>query len=177
MKKKIYAVVGVSVLLLLVCLAFIPSTAENNYGDSIDYKGTVCIYKNGELIECNHNILYNSGKNLIRDLVGGGGSGAVLNISLCNATAGCGGPVADASETYSEFAGCGLENSQGTYTALTQDGNWTITKTFTATCDNVETNVTRLQNATGTNFAGNSFTLVTLQTNDQLTINWTIQVS
>ena len=56
-------------------------------------------------------------------------------------------------------------------------GNWSIYNEFTSTCDNVVTNVTRLRNTNGDDFAGNTFTLVTLQTDDLLLINWTLSVS
>ena len=48
--------------------------------------------------------------------------------------------------------------------------------TFTSDCNNVVTNVTRLGNNTDY-FAGSSFTSVTLQASDTLTINWSIGVS
>jgi hypothetical protein len=173
----IYSILSVVILTFIFYLAPNISLDANSQSDSLNYRGDVCVYLNGELVECSHNVLYNSGANLTRDSLGIGGNGEVLNLSLCNATAGCGTPVAAASETYNEYTGCGLGNVQGAYTSLGQTGNWTVSNTFTASCDNLEVNVTRLQNESGVNFAGNSFTLVTMQTNDQLTINWTLQVS
>lgn len=174
--KVIFGVLGIISLLLIISI-FSFSISPTTTSQSIDYHGSVCVYKNGELVDCNDNVLYNSGANLTRDSLGIGSNGAVLNISLCNATAGCGTPVAAASETFNEYTTCGLAEIAGSYSNLGQTGNWTVSHTFTASCDNLEVNVTRLGNDTGTNFAGNSFTLVTMQTNDQLTINWSISVS
>lgn len=158
-----------------------------NYGvddaTTIHYKANVCVTHadpNGNVLssECDHNVLYTTGKNLIRTYLGdtGGGTDEVDQISLCNATAGCGTPVAGKTEDFTAYAGCGLEEATGTYGAL-GDGNWSIYTTFTATCDDLLVNATRLGNTNNDDFAGNSFSLVTLQTNDQLTINWTISVS
>jgi len=155
------------------------SNEKNNVGDSITYHSNVCIYKNGELVDCNHNLLYDTGKNLIRTYLGdtGGSGDEVDQMELCNSTAGCGDPQADASESYTAYTSCGLSQTTGDYNALAQDGNWTISATFTSTCDNLETNMTRLKNTAGTKFTGVRFTDVTLQTGDTLLINWTIWVS
>ncbi len=153
----------------------------------IKYKAQVCVYKTAwlgdhygdrEVVDCSHNVLYNTGQNMTRDLLGGGGN-FIRNISLCNATAlNCTAPVAAGTETFTTYLGCGLNSTQGTYTPLaTVAGNWSVYTTFTATCNNLEMNATRLLNATGSLFAGNSFAFVTLQTNDQLTVNWTIGVA
>lgn len=157
----------------------LPETSSTT-SSSLNYEGYVCISKNGELIECSHNLLYSNGKNMTRDYLGAGSSGAILNISLCNATsgAGCGTPVAAGTETFSLYTSCGLNSAQGTYGAIPNTpGNWSVAKTFTATCDSLEINSTRLTNTSGAIFAGNTFSVVTLQTNDQLTINWTLMVS
>ena len=138
----------------------------------------VCIYKNGELVNCSHNLLYNAGRNMTRDMPGVGG-GSILNISLLNASAAATIIEPNGNESFTAYTSCGLNASGfGTYATLQNaPGNWTVTKTFTSLCDNVNTTAARLVNATGTIFAGSSFTLVTLQTNDQLTINWTLMVS
>jgi hypothetical protein len=123
--------------------------------------------------------LFNAGKELIEQAVGVGGVGVVKNITLCNAStdgAGCGTPVVAMTEAYTEFASCGFNSTAlGTYKS-TDVGNWSINRTFYATCNNLIVNVTRLGNATGY-FAGVSFTSATLQANDRLDINWTISLS
>lgn len=150
----------------------IPTPQNNNFRD------TVCVYKNSELIGCEHNILFYSGQNMTRDCLTSDSCSAFTNISLCNASLGCDTPTSAGTETYSLFSGCGMDSDTGTVTYLTpEDGNWTVTKTFTSTCDGVETNATRLSNVSGSDFAGNLFSVVTLQTSDTLTINWTLSVS
>lgn len=180
-KKGVFVALFAAIFVAAFALGvtFAPDVSVSEQQSSVlHYKAFVCTYKNGELIGCSHNLLYDTGKNITRDALGVGGFGAVLNISLCNATAGCAGPVVGATETFNTIVGCGLQSTQGTYAALTNaPGNWSVVKTFTATCDGTVMNSTRLTNATGSPFAGNTFTSVTLQTNDQLTINWTLMVS
>lgn len=178
--KKIY-VLG---LVLLVAAFFSATTMTGLYTaaqvQGINYNSQVCVYKNNELVDCSHNVLYDTGKNLIRSYLGDtGGSGDEIDvIELCNAsTSACGSPQADKSEAYTAIALCGLDEQSGAYGALGQDGNWTISYVFTSTCDNVLTNSTRLKNTNGDDFAGNSFSLVTLQTNDQINVTWTIWVT
>jgi len=170
-------------VVLLFTSVFVITSLTNNFNNGvssdnpIEYHSNVCVYKNGELVDCSHNLLYDSGKDLIRTYLGDtGGSGDEIDqIELCNSTAGCGAPQADASESYTAYTSCGLEQATGTYGSL-NTGNWSIFHTFTSTCDNIETNMTRLKNTAGTNFAGVRFTDVTLQSSDKLTINWTIWV-
>lgn len=181
MDNKIFmSVIAVTLMSAIVLTLVIPSpvsVGSSSSGETLNYRGNVCIYKNGELVECSHNLLYDIGKNLTRDILGLGGN-FIRNISLCNATAGCQVPVAGATETFNRYGNCGLIATQGAYTAYgTIDGNWSVSNTFTASCDSLLVNATRLANASGTLLAGNTFSLVTLQTNDQLTVNWTIQVS
>lgn len=152
----------------------------NEVSSPINYQAYVCVSKNGKVIGCDHNTLFNVGAEDIEQILGVGVNYSAFNyIYLCNATAGCGTPSAGETEDYNQYSAGGLTGGAGTYSS-NGNGNWTISKTFTATADSLETNVTKLGNSTGTAgtyLAGNSFTLTTLQTNDQLTINWTIWVS
>jgi len=173
--------VGVFLTFALGSEGYFSGLKDNSQG--VDYSADVCIYKNGELVECNHNTLYNEGKNLIRNLIGAANGGAALNITLCNAsTQGggntCGDPVAAQTEDFNATVDCGLLSTAGTFAAGATDGNWSVSNQFTASCDDVLTNVTRLGNNTDDFFlAGNSFSLVTLQTSDTLTVNWTLSVN
>lgn len=162
-----------------------PSTSvnPNTVDDGIHYKGTVChsvTRANGEYLDlgCNHNLLTNAGKDAIKNALNGG-TGTFNYIALCNATAGCAAPAVGDTTLANEYAAGGLSRAAGTYGSLAGNGNWSMAKTFTATADALTTNKTGLFNAssTGTMLAENTFTLVTLYTNDQLTINWTISVS
>lgn len=185
MEKKVILVIVFGVLLLSIVfggvLLFSPDTSPNS-NTVLDYKAEVCIHKNGKLLECSHNVLYNSGKNMTRDLFSGSGA-AVLNITLCNATttgSGCGIPVATATENYNEYTVCGLKGATGTKNTIgSSPGNWTVSNTFTsATCSgSLLVNATRLGNNSDY-FAGNNFTLVTLDPTqgDTLTVNWSIEI-
>lgn len=192
MGKKLFFGVFLSLVLASAAFAFIafPSQPKEDYSNSvpIQYNSQVCIYKNGGLVSCDHNLLYNSGKNMTRDALFNGGAGKVINISLCNATAGCGTPASTSDEGYTGFNSCGLSAGEGTATInKVSPGNWSIQKTFTSSCDGLSTNATRLGNATMNQsgvgllvdglFAGNTFTLVNMNNADQLTVNWTIWIS
>lgn len=124
-----------------------------------------------------HNVLFDSGANMTRNCLTLGACYPISNISLCNATtgSGCGDPTSAGTELFTLYNVMNLSAGEGIIYPLGQTGNWTVSKLFVAT-GQATTNVTRIGN--GTNyFAGNSFTLVTLQANDQLTINWTLAVS
>ena len=180
--KKSKIVLSALSILLIASIFLVFSSSQNQIPSAddsvgIEYHSNVCVYKNNELVQCDHNLLYDTGKELIKTYLGdtGGASDGVDQISLCNATAGCQAPVAGASETFSLLNSCGMEEATGTYASV-GTGNWTITNQFTSTCNNIVTNSTRLQNTAGTNFAGNNFTLVTLQNQDALTVVWNIWV-
>jgi hypothetical protein len=181
MKKTILTI---PLLLLLVGMLIPVQKTQNSQEikQGTLYNGFVCVsYRNAgsdewQSLGCDHNVLYDTGKDLIKTVLGDTGSGGpVKNIALCNATAGCGEPVAGATETWNAITTCGLAEATGTYASV-GIGNWSITKTFTSSCDNVQTNVTRLKTST-TNFAGRSFPLATLQNGDQLQITWYIWVT
>jgi len=127
-----------------------------------------------EIVGKPHNTLYNDGMDMTYNCLSSGSCDAITNITLCNTT--CATPVAAGTEDYIEHDTCGLTSAIGTVYEQAGNGNWTVENTFTSTCDDVVTNVTRLQN-TSTKFAGVAFTSVTLQTDDQLNINWSIKVS
>jgi len=124
------------------------------------------------------NVLYATGKNMTRDLLFSTTGYAITNISLCNATAGCGAVTEAKAEAYNEITPCGLHSVIGDVkTGGTIDGNWSVGTVFTSTCDSVVVNVTRIENATGIDFAGRNLSTVNLDTNDQLTVNWTIYIT
>lgn len=181
--------IAASFNILSVPAALSPSVTSTPSSDNLQYDANVEVYFRDcsptDPTDCadpilwhkDHNVLYGSGMNGTRDTLKGGPVFNVTTIGLCNATAGCGTPVKAANEAYNEYANCGLAIANGTATDYGIEGNWTISNTFTSTCDAQITNLTRLKAVDGTNFAGNTFTLVTLQTNDQLTINWSIGIS
>lgn len=173
----------IPILVFGVLLGFNAQESETDSSTSIKYDSMVCsqiIRADGttESPYCSHNQFLNTGANITRDILGNGAVGAPFkNITLCNATAGCGVPTAT-SAAQNVFTTCGLSSAEGTYSVNTASaGNWTISKQFTASCADLVTNVTYLENVTGTDFAGMNFPTVTLQSADQLTVNWTIWVA
>ena len=209
-KRRIYDFLLFSFLFLVMSLLLVSSFSQFSSlnlspavsSNGVEKNSIVCIstnawneetnsYEGAKLIECKHNVFYLSGRNMTRDALLGLMNATFLNISLNNVTgnataAGMGGnPVADGSEVFITRTGCGLASVMGTGRVVpTSAGNWSITTTFTSTCDNVLTNATRITNVTGGNgttgnglFAGVSFSVVNLSNNDQLIINWTNSVN
>lgn len=195
-KFKVPVLVVMGMLFILGGFVFLSSSVDvpgrvvDNAIESVTEETSIftrpCIIhiRDGEVLseECDHNVLFVTGQNMIRDLItdSGAAAGALpTNITLCNAnaTGGCEEPVAAQSATFTPIQCCGLLSQAGTVAKVTnQNGNWTATKTFTATKDNIMTNVTMIGNTT-TNLSAMSFTLVTLQTNDQLTVNVTFSAN
>jgi len=181
--KYLYGLIPLIFGIILVSAYFI---SNNNQlpptEQGLNYESMVCVYKNGQEVGCHPNTLFTNGANLTRDCLMTGTCSAITNITLCNASAGCTHSLtsgAASGQTFNYFTACGVgpDGAAGTASVNTgSNGNWTITKTFTSTCDNIVTNVTRIGDAT-VSFAGNNFTIVTLQTNDQLVVNWTMVVN
>jgi hypothetical protein len=177
-------IITLALVVLTINFSKIPM-GRTGTSEGVKYHGEVCvdvIRASGEKIDlgCRHNVFTDLGKNITRDILGNRGVSQVDYIGLCNATAGCPAPAVTWTSLPNEYTSGGLARAQGTYgITQTSPGNWTISKTFTATIDNLETNVTGLFNGTATNalFAANSFTKVTLLANDQLTITWYIWVT
>jgi len=193
-KKLFYILPFFAVLFLVGVFAFTQDNSKvpNNVEDSIGYKASVQVFTTGdfegretephidelEYLGESSNVLYHTGREGIEGLIGGAdGADAFDWIEMGNASTDAETPLADKSEGYTPYgAVCGMDVVAGDYDTLGGNGNWTISTTFTATCDDVLTNVTRLQNAGGDDLAGNEFTLVTLQTSDTLLINWSVWV-
>lgn len=182
--KKILIIPIVSVLILSAFIIGLninqPEISMSN-SDALEYNSWVCTQVQradgtSEPVECSHNTLFDTGAEYVETQLKTGSADAVDWISLCNASAnagGCGTPVADSSESWTEIAACGLTQQAGT-TMDNGNGNWSVYYTFTSTCDDVVTNVTHLENDADLEFAGNAFTTATLQTDDTILVNWTI---
>jgi len=190
--KSGYLILGVVLISVMsvLSLSLLSVPQSPTLDDSLNYYSEVCYATTGdfegretpahsgivEQVQCGHNLLYDNGKNLTKLSIGNGlASGAFNNISLCNGSAGCATPTVGMSETYNEITECGLHNQGGTYSSY-GIGNWSVSNTFTSSCSSLITNSSRIQNQTGSSFAGSLFTKVTLESSDQLTINWTMGV-
>ena len=191
--KHLLGTLGMLTLILVV--GFVSATfsvpaVEPGKG-GLRYGSTVCIeYKDGKsgesrLISCSHNTLTNNGKDTIEDVLNSTHGANINTIALCNSSNtsadglgnGCTQPLVTDNNLTGEYKACGLSRAAGTLTDQ-GNGNFSEAYTFTATCNSLVTNVTGIFNATGNlYFAGNNFTSVTLQSNDQLTVTWYIWVS
>lgn len=173
--------VVISGIFLMFATPSMTTTPTDSYS-TITYHSLPCIthIRDGVVLmeECKHNLLFDTGKNMTKDMLGlGGAVDAVNNISLCNATDGdCGTPLAAGPQDNIEFTSCGLTSATGTFGSMNDAGNWSVWNTFTSSCDGQVVNVTYIGNDSSY-FAGLEFTLVTLQTNDQLTVNWTTWIA
>ena len=176
--KKIYVLGLVLLVVAIFAVTAVPGIQMASQVQGLNYMSDVCIYKNNDLVGCSHNVLYDTGAELIEQHLGNEAAADATDwIELCNATtSACETPTAGKAEAYDEITQCGLQAQQGTYASI-GNGNWTVSAVFTSTCDNVLTNVTRLRNNAGDDLAGNDFSLVTLQSSDIINVTWTIWVT
>lgn len=173
-----------AIVLLSVFLAFSPSVQNGAYQlfEAPKYKAMVHITVErpgvGIIYDyTSHNVLTNNGKDFIEQELGDSASATteVANkIVLGNGSA----PTASSTSLDSEITDCGLAKATGTYTN-NGVGNWNITKTFTSSCDSELVNTTALYTSSSdTMFAGDSFSdSVTLQSGDQISVTWNIQIT
>lgn len=197
-KRFFYAIPFIILLGVILVVSFVPSSPNaqvdnSNVKNSIDREGYFCITTTGdfigretspheginEIVGCTHNLLTTAGQNGIEDMLRLGTGSAYDYIALCNSTAACTPPAAGDTTLDNELAAGGFTRAQGT-TGDNGNGNWSVWKTFTSTAAyTITTNMTGLFNASsgGTLMAENSFTEVSLENSDQLTINTTIDVS
>ena len=88
-------------------------------------------------------------------------------------------PAAGWTQIPTEIAADGLSRASGTYSS-TGVGTWTIIAEFNATATHTDVQLTGLQSAVsgdGNLVAANTFTPVTLNNGDALTITWTMELS
>ena len=185
MEKQKNKIATTVVLMLVVACVFISGSivktpvASDLLSEGLRYNSMVCVAKNDEKASCGHNTITDVGKNMIRNALTNGSTGFPINITVSNKTV----PVAATTALEGYDAVCFLDTAMcGTNGTISSNGvgTWTITKTFTAGQIN-SYNTTGLYGPQfgvgGALFAGNTFTSVSLQANDQLTINWTIYVT
>jgi hypothetical protein len=149
-------------------------TVETNYHSLLGYNSDVCVYKNGDLVGCDHNVITNNGKDLVKFSLGRGDRPIVNHLAIGNTSA----PAAGSTSHPGILSVCGMTSADGTYWSE-GTGNWTIGYTWTSSCNSLNVNTTGLYNDTsaGTYFAGTTFTSTTLNNNDQLTVNYTIWIA
>jgi hypothetical protein len=177
------AIPGIALAVLLVTA--VPGSAlvgTQVTTDSVGPHGyvTVSVTRDGQEIyrHEDHNLITNAGKDFISTQIGSttpGANGANFIALSSDTTA----PAAGDTTLTGEITGGGLARAQGTYAHTTGTNTFTITKTFTATASHTAVQKAGLFTASsgGTMMAENTFTSVTLASNDQLTITWTITLS
>ena len=141
-------------------------------GDGLDYGSNVRVYLNDELVDSTENTVTTAGLNNVLSALAYGQSTLITNLTVGNTTAPAAGETALAGiyTTHGLAGETGTVNSNG-------DGNWSVAYTWTCTSGAVTVNTTALYNVTNAMFAGTTFTATTLQTDDQLKVNYTLWVS
>jgi hypothetical protein len=152
------------------------------------YTGMVCrevTRTDGTVLDlgCYHNVLANNGKNLTTSQLFSKPSAAsatdvVDTMQLGNTSA----PLVTSATHPGLIAECGLDEYAslawiGVGTATDGNGNVSTNYRWTSTCDGVVVNTTGLLSNTNKYFAGNTFTSVTLQANDQLNVTWYVWIT
>jgi len=177
-------VLVLSLILLGISLQYID--LANRYADLNIDVGTSSIHvtvyitrSGGEKEYWDHHagVLSTIGKNWIEDQLGDSPSTDPAKwISVSTDT---GTPSAAWTQIPTEIAAGGLTRAVGAYTS-TGDGVWTIVKEFTATATHTDVQLTGLQYAvSGDNnlLGADTFTPVTLYSDDKLEVTWTITVT
>ena len=180
MKMKIFLTVLSLVVLVSTVIFFLPFSDSSVVSEKIKYKGFVCAeVKRGnssewELVGCNHNLITNTGKDMVMAMLVYGGQSNVTYIAVANNTV-----PQSASDTslQGEWTTCGLERQPANEVTINDIGNWSIAYTWTVTCDNVIVNATGLYNSTGGLFAETTLPQTYLYNTDQLKVTWTLIVS
>jgi len=156
----------------------VEDTSQTKTSDGITEYSLVRVYKNSELVGQNHNLITNIGKDMIK-LATGNPTSIVTNATvqvLGNTSA----PAVGDTTLSGIISNCGLTGKPGSYSSNgASNGNWTLSSTWTSTCNNLVVNTTGLYNMTtsGNLFAGTSFTSTTLQSGDVITVNYTVWVA
>ncbi len=134
------------------------------------------VIKDGVLLD-NSGVLTTIGLNWIEDQLGD--SPSTDPAKWISVSTDPGSPSAAWTQIPTEIASGGLTRTAGTYTS-TGDGVWTISNQFTASATHTDIQLTGLQYAvSGDNnlMASDTFTIVTLNNGDKLTVTWTNTVS
>lgn len=144
--------------------------------ESHETGGTFYIYKNGELIAKQHNVLM-EGEEAIESQIKQSSSNYQWDyLTLGNGTA----PGGSSTTLDSEWASCGMSPAQANV-ADNGDGNWTLDYTWTATCGTdsspIKINTTAIYSNGATTdidyFAGTDFgRTIEAITDDQLTVEY-----
>jgi len=177
--KPLYIPVVMLILAVIIVGAimsfpiFNSNISKEATSNSVKYHGEVCVWVNDKLIGCNHNLITNTGKDIVYYALTGTTKN-VNQIAIANNTV---PQSALDTSLQGEWTTCGLAKGTVDTTVRNNYGNWTMSKLWTVTCDNVIINATGLYTSDNELFAETTIPTHTLYANDQLRISWTIWVS
>lgn len=193
MRKQLLVLGVVAFLSVLVVAAglmsFQPQTGAT-VDDGLHYGSAVTLtqYRPGVGIiseQTFHNVVTSEGKDYIKVMLGSDstGFGSMKYFGLSNNATHV--PAAATTAAFwksdvGEVTGSGLDRATASYFS-NGVGNWTLSKTWTASGAVANIQLAGMFNDTYANtgymLAENNFTAVSLQANDQLTLNWTVSIS
>lgn len=190
MQGKTYALLVAFLCITAFALAFatpsVPALpVAGAEAPAIQYVGIVNVvacHADGTVFfnETNHNLITNIGKDFVKTQIADnpntGNKAIYIALSTNSST-----PAATWTILPNEINSGGLARATGTYTS-TGTGQWTVSKTFTATSSFTGVQLAGLHwSATSGSdnnlFAANTFSSVNLISGDQLTVTWTITVT
>jgi hypothetical protein len=168
------------VVVVLLPGNFLPS-ANTTFSDSFRPTGhvQVTVERDGVVISSyqSHNLITNAGKDFISAQLGSTSPGAngANYIALTNTAI---TPAAGDTTLSGEISTNGLARAQGAYAHTNGQNTFTVTKTFTATgAQSAQAAGLFTASSAGTMMAENTFTAVSLQAGDSITITWTITLA
>lgn len=163
--------------------SLIPAVSRTFNGqEEVGVAGFVDVYvkrANGDIENYGrHNLLNNGHKDKIFDFMYDGQSNASYAMKYVALTNAAITPAAADTTLTSEIAANGLTRAVGTYSHTVSTSTGTVTKTFTATgAQSAQAGALFSASSVGTMGHQATFTSVSLQTNDQLTVTWVITIS
>jgi len=169
-------ILALTLVLIALAVIFNFNGSTSSASQDIKYTGVACIYKNNELVACNHNIITNRGKDLIKIDMMGTGTVTLDQLAVANNTV---AQSASDTDLQGEWSTCGLSRTTGTLTSI-GTGNWSINYQWTSSCDNVYVNATGIYNTTasGNLFAETTWSpTTTLMNGDKLNVTYYTWVS
>lgn len=178
MKKKLAFSIPILLISALVIASSVNIGGNSQVSDSPRYHSMVEVYKNGELIEKDHNYLTEDGRDWMITQLGDVDSGPVSSASsnyIDTMTIGTGTSEDETITSVSDFDEGASQSVTWSYDSL---GNMSTSVTWTASSDGVSVNATELEiSGDSVVFATNTFTDTTLEeSGDQVQVDYTVWV-
>lgn len=141
-----------------------------NKKETMTIHGLACISKNGILLGCNENTVTDVLKNDIKEMANAGVYLEYNHLVLGNLSA----PASGDTSHSGLITDCGLAGADATYISE-GTGNWTLSHTWTSTCDGIPVNTTGVYNDTTSGHYGGGTTVssTTVDNTDTVQVNLT----